>query len=156
MLVSSHLTLSQSFQLYQMTYVERFMYTQRLYQKVTSCPPPRWIHRHKQTASVCLMYVVIVLLLPPCSVIGSLSQAKFLFMVSRLSQCLVVFTLFVTRGLRYHGVLHIWLHFPAFCLSLSLISSLHSASPVIIVPSCSLLDLCIYYLSVSVCVQRCC
>jgi len=48
----------------------RFVCTQRLYQKVTS-RPLRWIHRYKQTASVCRIYVVIVLLLPPRSVIGS-------------------------------------------------------------------------------------
>jgi len=62
----------------------RFMYTQRLYQKVTLRPLPRWIHRYKVTASVCRMYVIIVLPLPPHSVIGSLSQVKIWFMVPRL------------------------------------------------------------------------
>jgi len=64
-----------------------------------------------------------------------------------LSQCLVVFPWVVTWGHHSHGVFHIWLHFPAFCLSL--ISSLHSAVSHHIVRS-----VCIYSLSVSVFVME--
>jgi len=67
-----YVTHSKSVQLH----MQRFMFTQRLYQKVTSRPLPRWIHRHKQTAMVCRIDIVIVLLLPARSVIDSLSQAK--------------------------------------------------------------------------------
>jgi len=60
-----------------------------------------------------------------------------------LSQCLVVFPWVVTRGPHSLAVFHIWLDFPAFCLSL--ISSLHSAVSHHFVRS-----VCIYFLSVSV------
>ena len=77
---------SQSFQSYQMMYVERqkfdeeddeinlrskLLRTLRLHRKATSRQLPCWIQRYKQTASVCRIDVVIVLLLPPRSVIGS-------------------------------------------------------------------------------------
>lgn len=98
---------SQSFQLYQMTYVERqkleeeeddgseiYVYTMafsdycrqylRLNRKVTSRLLPCWIHRYKQTASVCRIDIVIVLLLPPRSEIGPLAEAKIWSMESRL------------------------------------------------------------------------
>ena len=45
---------------------------------------PCWIHRYKQTASVGRIDVVIVLLLPPRSVIGPLFEGKIWSMVSRL------------------------------------------------------------------------
>ena len=64
---------SQSFQLYLMTYVER----QKFYAEEGHVG-------YKQTASVCRIFDVIVLLHPPRSVIGSLSQGKICSMVSRL------------------------------------------------------------------------
>jgi len=45
---------------------------------------PCWIHRYKQTALLCSTEFVIVLLLPPRSVIGSLDEVKIWSKVSRL------------------------------------------------------------------------
>jgi len=47
-----------------------------MHRKVTSRLLPFLIHRYKQTASVCHIDFVIVLLLPPHYVIGPLTEVK--------------------------------------------------------------------------------